>query len=297
MNTLVNRLNNNVEQKLTELYKTGEIKAGKELSNKIAEITGEEFELNYEVEPAFNFLRLDKKTVFCHLNPGKNPNIEKSRKKRKRYSSAKRYIESYLKTSEEYPKKTFLVDENFNNFDYKQALFLKGFPDNGIDFFLGGLNEKKLQRKNCYNVLMQQTQLELIPYCSTKFSSIFQAKKQSVKLAIVVKDYIEELLDIIVSTQRKYVIFDSDQYTQILKAYANDDLKILQESERYQFDIKTTKKAYFSMYKLCWKDKIFFAGIAHSFARQDLSNAFTAMKKYGKLSSEKYREFQQKHTT
>jgi hypothetical protein len=49
------------------------------------------------------------------------------------------------------------------------------------------------------------------------------------------------------------------------------------------------------MYKLYWKGKIFFAGIAHSFARQDLPDAFGAMKKYGKLSSAKYREFQQKY--
>lgn len=292
------RLLSKVEKELTELYETGEIQRGKLLSQQIENKTNSEFYLNNKVYPGYNFGNLSFDTVFCHLNPGGDPNPSQFKSQFiDPCRDEKEFIENYIEQSIEYAKERFLVRGEFDNFDYKQALFLSGFPDNGIEFASindsdNGFKNKKNQSKDCFNVLTQKTQIELIPYQSRKFSSIFSSQKQSDELSQIIKPYFEEVLEIITNKHRKYAFFGSSQYEQIITSYNKlYPSFIVKKSEKYKFDVGVAKKVYFTMYKLNWQDKSFHVGIAHSFARQDLPNAFKAMKKYGELCSEKYLSF------
>lgn len=290
------KLKEKVVEGLSELYQTGIIKSGVELSKEIENITGIPFYINTKCYPAYNFLNLNHKTVFCHLNHGDDPDTEKFKEEYiLKSKNQEEFIEKYIKEYKNYPYERFIKKSEFDNFDFKQALYLSSFPNNGIRFnSKKELTDKDLQRKDCHDILTQKTQLELIPFKSRKFSSVFSSQNQSDKLINTIKPYFEELLDIITMIPRQYVIFGSTQYFQIIKSYNKINNIIVDKSKRFGFDIGVKNKAYFTMLKLNWKGKEFYCGIAHSFARQDLPNAFYAMKKYGDLSAEKYIEFTKK---
>ena len=119
------KLRKKIENQLLELHKTGEIKEGKRLSKEIENIIGEKFDLNYQVYPSFNFLNLDKETVFCHLNPGANPDIAEFKKNKiDKFQHPNDFIHNYIFDEENYEKIRFLEKKEFDNFDYKQALYL-----------------------------------------------------------------------------------------------------------------------------------------------------------------------------
>ena len=118
--------------------------------------------------------------------------------------------------------------------------------------------KKENQSKDCFNVLTQKTQIELIPYQSRKFSSIFSSQKQSDKLSQIIKPYFEEILEIITNKHRKYAFFGSSQYEQIINSYNKlYPSFIVKKSEKYKFDVGVANKVYFTMYKLNWQDKSF----------------------------------------
>ena len=287
-----------IKNQLSDLYNNGEISEGKNLSEQINKIVG--FYFNYKVFPSFNFSNLDKDTVFCHLNPGADPDSSTFYKdKIITCNNLDEFVNLYFKEVKDYPYNTFKSNNKeckVDNFDFKQALFLSGFPNNGVDFLSNdNYDNKETQLEDCYNVLTQKTQLELIPYPSKKFRSIFNSQKQSDKLIDIINPYFEEILNIITIQSRKYVIFGSAQYEYILRSYNKKNSIIIDKSDKFAFDIGMAKKVYFTMYKLKWNNKEFTAGVAHSFARQDLPNAFTKMKKYGELAAEKYLDFMYKH--
>lgn len=288
-------LNEMIDKELTELFETGKISSEKALNDYFAKPNGKEV-LNFQVPPNYNFLNLDKPTVFCHLNPGGYPSINEFKEKLKQFATAKEFIESYKHGKELAPQIRFKQNVGFDNFDYKQALFLSGFPDNGLKFesitdtIVADKNKRSI---DCYNVLTQKTQLELLPFESKSFKDIFTSLKSSEDAFPHIKPFFMELLNIIIKHPRKYIIFGSNQYDNLIKV-ANqniDEFSILKKSQKYPLDIGTKNKAYTTILKLKWKQQDFYSVIAHSFPRQDLPNAFDKMRVYGQLSYEKLKEF------
>lgn len=283
-------------KELRELYNTGKIESGEQL-NKFLRKKEDEEVINFQVPPKYNILNLDKPTVFCHLNPGGNPSPEKFRKKLKEFSNSDEFIANYKETRLNYPKSRFLDRKEFDNFDYKQALFLSGFPNNGIELCSitnsDISNNKEERSKDCYAVLSHKTQLELLPFESKKFKSLFDSVRSSKAVFPHIKNYFIDLLDIITSTERRYVLFGSNQYDNLIKIASNElsDFEILRKSKKIGLDIGTKNKAYVTILDLKWKDEQFSGLIAHSFPRQDLPNAFEKMKKYGELCYQELEKF------
>lgn len=294
--SIENNLKPEIKSALEELFNTGKIQAGENLSRELNAINKHQ-KLNFEVPPTYNFLRLKKKTVFCHLNPGGNPSKEKFRKFIRQFSDSDEFISYYVKTKENYPKLRFLDKGDFDNFDYKQALFLSGFPNNGID--LKSIHpdwielDKEKRSYDCYSVLQNKTQLELLPFESKSFKSLFHSCKKTIEVFPFISNYLENLLDIIISYEREYIIFGSDQYSNLFLAANNNlsEFQIIVKTEKIPLDIGTKNKAYVSIYEIKWKCKVFVAIIAHSFPRQDLPNAFDKMRLYGKLSYLEFNNF------
>ena len=293
-------LENRIIRELTELYETGNIKSVDKLSKEISDIIGSPFQLSGKKYPHYNAILVDKQTVFCHLNPGEEITEKKAQQFKRKHidacSNKDEFIANYYKQAVEYAEKRFKLGREVDNFDFKQALFLSGFPNNGIDFASEGVvdfkNNKDKQSMDCYNVLMQKTQFEVLPYYSRKFKGIFGSLKQSEALMAVIKPYLEELLDAVISHPRKYVLFGSAQYVNLFRALDKTQQLVLSRSGEVKFDIGIRFKARFEMFHLKWKGVEFCAGIAHTFPSQALPNAYAAMKKYGELCYQEYAKFE-----
>jgi len=172
-----------------------------------------------------------------------------------------------------------------DNFDLKQAAFLYDFKESGIDlpdFFSSP--EMKLKAKR--NVLMEKLQLELVPYCSREFKGVLDNIKQAKENLQIFIPHIERLLDVIVSYERKYVVFGSRQFEYLLKAYTessqNTTIEFIGEKCFGKID-ELAKKVSFFIVKITHRNITFHAIIANTFPRRDLPNAYKQMRDYGKL--------------
>ena len=264
--------------------------------------------------PGFFAGRRDADTVMLMLNPGQdvtlanNPMITYERIKRGikigkgiDINSLDAFISTYKIDSENYGK----IDEDRpDNFDLKQAAFLKHWDGCGVDFAgfldddykkLGTSKEDvakkdKINKEAKRNVLMQKLSMDLIPYASRKFDGI---DPDQIPLLF---PYLETLFDEIFKTKRKrkYVIFCSDFYKNLFKQYNgkgkwiiegvdNDDNK---KSTNTHFDQKAGKKerlAYCTPIIIRQKDRKQPAIIAHTFPNQSLPNAYEKMEEYGRF--------------
>lgn len=264
--------------------------------------------------PGFFAGRRDADTVMLMLNPGQdvtlanNPMITYERIKRGikigkgiDINSLDAFISTYKIDSENYGK----IDEDRpDNFDLKQAAFLKHWDGCGVDFAgfldddykkLGTSKEDvakkdKINKEAKRNVLMQKLSMDLIPYASRKFDGI---DPDQIPLLF---PYLETLFDEIFKTKRKrkYVIFCSDFYKNLFKQYNgkgkwiiegvdNDDNK---KSTNTVFDQKAGKKerlAYCTPIIIRQKDRKQPAIIAHTFPNQSLPNAYEKMEEYGRF--------------
>jgi len=146
----------------------------------------------------------------------------------------------------------------------------------------------EVQRYNSINVLDQKLQLELFPYGSNTISTpalckIFIQKPE------LITPYIEKLFDIIIQYPRKYILFGSRVYDTLFLLYDKNIKSIIEDkSPEKKFTGVTKKSLTFSYIKLNWKGHIIVAGIANSFPRRDLPNAYDKMEEYGRLSYEYY---------
>ena len=134
------------------------------------------------------------------------------------------------------------------------------------------------------NVLNQKLQLELFPYGSNsidtnKIVKAFELEPSSIA------PYVENLLDTIALHPRKYVIFGSRIFISLFKIY-HEKVKsiIILEGEEQKFTGITKNAVAFSFIQLKWNNQPIHAGIAHSFPRRDLPNAYNRMAEYGKQS-------------
>jgi hypothetical protein len=193
------------------------------------------------------------------------------------------YIDSYINYGRH--------DKNrHDNFDLKQAAFLYGFKNSGIDlpdFFEVRSPGLMLAAKE--NVLMQKLQLELIPYCSREFVNLFDSLEAAHKNIEHVAGHVDRMLDIIVAKKRAYVLFGSKQYYYIFKALEQRGLKKIEPHEEIGFTIEGLKnRVFFNTVSVHHAGQVVNAGIAYSFPRRDLPNAYSKMKQYGDCC---YREY------
>ena len=174
-------LDQRIEKDLTELYEGQEITCAKELQS-VLEVSAKGLPQHFVGDR-------NAKTVFVHLNPGKNVKMadEDFKKVTADYdrTNAASFIKSYINEKTNFGN---IDAERRDSFDEKQAAFLKHFEDSGIDIPASFPEEKTdaLQAKE--NVLMQKCQLELLPYCSQSF----YVSKQKANALI---PYVETLLD------------------------------------------------------------------------------------------------------
>lgn len=262
-------LNESIKKDLTELYFGKEISAAKDLSAVL--------EVSTKGLPQHFVGNLDAKTVFVQLNPGKDVASAdenfKSQTAGFDRTSADTFIESYIRAKADYGK---LDAARKDSFDVKQAAFLKHFADSGIDIPADFPEQKtdELCLKAKEAVLTQKCQLELIPYCSAKF----QPDKKNLGLLI---PYIETLLDEIFRVERKYVIFGGTIFSDIFEQLESNSMQVtLGEKQSWQCGVKNPCAA--QTVQLTKDGKTVKAVIAHSFARQDLTNAYPQMAEYGK---------------
>lgn len=201
-----------------------------------------------------------------------------------------------------------------DNFDLKQAFFLRDWKDSGVCLNTDNLNYiiehnkdkdgkeevqlKKLEEKR--QVLNNKLQLELVPYASRSFSSFADTNK--------IKDlypYVDTLLHEIFSKERKYVIFCSRLFNDVFKEYNTKYFSVtFGEEQKYviegkEKDKKTGKNK--TLNTSCTPITIFNnednssinAIIANTFPSQALPNAYEKMAEYGKLCYLCYKTFQQ----
>ncbi|SEN23625.1 hypothetical protein SAMN04487902_10964 [Prevotella sp. ne3005] len=279
--------------------------------------------------PGFFAGKRDADTVMLMLNPGQdvalanNPMITYERIMRGKkigkginINSLDDFISTYRESSIYYGE---IDEDRADNFDLKQAAFLKHWKDCGVDLagFLDDNYKKlvdnyknykklgkadkeeiekikeeidKINKEAKKNVLMEKLSMDLIPYASRKFDGI---DPDQIPLLF---PYLETLFDEIFKTKRKYVIFCSDFYKNLFKQYNgkgkwiiegvdNDDNK---KSTNTVFDQKAGKKerlAYCTPIIIRQKDNgnQQNAIIAHTFPNQSLPNAYEKMEEYGRF--------------
>jgi hypothetical protein len=152
------------------------------------------------------------------------------------------FISTYRESSIYYGE---IDEDRADNFDLKQAAFLKHWKDCGVDF-AGFLDDdyknykklvddyknykklrtadkeeidkkkKEIEKRNKdakRNVLMKKLSMDLIPYASRKFEGINSNKME------LLFPYLETLFHEIFRKERKYVIFCSGFYDNLFKKY------------------------------------------------------------------------------
>jgi hypothetical protein len=217
-------------------------------------------------------------TVFAMLNPGSggdkfNLNFEKGEDIR---SIVDKHIDAHIRYGEN-------DKERHDHFDLKQASFLSGFPNSGIDIPDFSNNaDKDIKLKAKENVLMQKLQLELVPYTSKSFLKIFDNLEMALQNIDPFLPHMNRLLDTIIEKKRTYVLFGSQQYAHIFYAMKLKGYADIEVGTPAVFTIDGLKnKVNFNTVVIQHKGERIEAGIPYSFPRKDLPNAHMQMKKYG----------------
>ena len=310
-------LDERINQDLAELYNilhksvplkaikgVGGISAAVELSEKLYSGDKHEDDDAYELStlglPGYFTGNRDAKTVTVMLNPGisamENDNPLKTMKSIKELGidfdkGEDKFIDSY---KEKYSKFGEHESYKVGAFDLKQAVFLSAWENTGIkatDGFPQKLIDnsgkhnnaaviteiKSLKEKATGKVLTQKLQLELIPYASRKFDT------HNANLEVLMP-YLETLLHEIFNADRKYIIFCSNFFERLFKAYSKKKNKCFEividkknpASECESVDVHCT------LVKITYNGQTKPAIIAHTFSNQSLTNAYEKMQKYGK---------------
>jgi len=262
-----------------------------EISN--AETLNKKFAFAKKQEPSYFAGKFNAKTVFVMLNPGGKAldNYSFAEKEKKKYSNSEHFFTEYMNKHINGGEDAFKRYQNgatLDNFDLKQAAFLYDFKESEIflpDFFSVSDKEPRQTRQMAIrNVLMNKLQLELIPYCSAQFNvNVNVNVKENIDIFL---PHIKRILDAIVSYDRKYVIFGSRKFYDLLKAYNNREQNTEIEFLVNNCYVKIEgldKRVSYSIVKITYNDKTFHAIIANTFPRRDLPNAYEKMRCYGKL--------------
>ena len=276
------------------------------------------------------------RTVMVMLNPGQdvagkdNPvtTIETLLKLGIKTNSVKEFFDSYTKgntafgthdkrerenETKERTKKSKEAKKVYpDNFDLKQAAFLKEWPEDcGVvipksfppkDNKLDNMDYAEALR-TAENILTQKLQLELVPYASRDFKEIPKGNLEA--LFPYVKTLFDEILsDNYKGKEPRYVIFCADFFDRLFKKYNNADVDkypgwIKYDKPFYRRETKDVfgkRKAYCTPIRIHLKGKekcpeegpSLKAIIAHTFPNQPLSNAYDRMAKYGDFCWDTY---------
>ena len=186
-----------------------------------------------------------------------------------------------------------------DNFDIKQAAFLKAWGKNsGIEIQdpFPSKDDRDGLRKVKQNVLMQNLQLELIPYASREFKNVKPSKMH------FLFPYVETLFDEIFSHERNYVIFCSDFFETLFRMYSDDTgytgSIVFGKKEEWPL-FQKNRKAYCTPITITYNKgvamKSIHAVIAHTFPNKALPNAYDKMQEYGKFCFEEYNKYKNLH--
>ena len=269
--------------------------------------------------PVYGWGKRDAKTVMVMLNPGngvENANRELLSELKKRNMSKmfkklscgnacpqvglnNNYLTDDIKHYNDFNANYGDWDQwRMDNFDLKQAFFLRHWKDCGV-----GLNEDNLryiiekkssnkdeekaevhkrQLEEKRKVLMEKRQLELVPYASRSFSAI--NKEEIGKLF----PYVETLFHEIFSyDDRKFVIFCSRKFKEVFQAYSGDNnypgtIDFIHYEEKDNFKgSKLTVSC--RVIRINYGGKSIKAIIANTFPNQALPNAYALMAAYGEF--------------
>ena len=308
-------LDKRINQDLTELYrilhtlaqlkdikKIHGISAAVELSEKLYSGDKHKDDDAYELStlglPGYFTGNRDAKTVMVMLNPGisamENDNPLKTMKSIKDLeidfdNGERRFIDSYI---EKYGKfgehKSYEVDP----FDLKQAVFLSQWENTGVDIpvsFIELLKENRRKQGDSkkqekikvviQNVLTNKLQLELIPYASRQFPNIGAKKLR------YLFPYLETVLyEIFHVKECEYVIFCSNFFERLFKAYAKDKNKDFNiELIKMDHASEVVDDVHCTPVKITYNNKdLPPAIIAHTFSDRSLTNAYDKMQEYGR---------------
>lgn len=291
----------------TDLLTHGKMIEAETLSRKLSALLGVPFYFSHFGNPHYPVQNIDAKTVFVHLNPGAglgkfNSESEFFAKRwNKEYffsqhglvqqAGIDEVLNGYIQGWKNYAYQRFVVNGQRDNFDYKQACFLLHWANSGIDLKQGNFSDRDVQQFNSVNVLNQKLQLELFPYGSNTINTSLLLKAFEQKPELL-SPYIDTLLALVTQYPRQYVLFGSRVFQQLFRAY-HIRVKpiILQESPELRIQHITKNSLSFSCMRIHWNNQRFVAGIAHSFPRRDLPNAYDKMAEYGKLCYQHFKEF------
>jgi len=283
---------------LNDLLLNGKIVAAELLSKELSTLLGKPVYFSHFGLPHYPVQNSEARTVFVHLNPGAGLGDTSSPE---RFFAQSWNKEEFLKNHglpadsgldqmliayetawKNYAYRRFVENAEFDNFDYKQACFLLHWSNSGINLIKGNLSDKKIQQHNMVNVLNQKLQLELIPYGSNAIntSDLLSAFALNHRL---ITPYLESLLDKIAEFPRTYILFGSRVFRYLLHAYHMQVKPIILKEMPEQKFLNITKNSLgFTFMRLNWNEVDLNIGIAHSFARRDLLNAYEKMAEYGK---------------
>ncbi len=275
-----------IEKELTELYNEGATPGNiKDALRLNGLIQAEDRQRSFATRalPQYYVGNRKAKTVMVMLNPGcgvkeANQKFKEDIKKRSLKDACS--IENYHIGSENFGHKD---KERPDPFDVKQAFFLRHWKGSGITLpkNLNPKCDKQTKQDAKEAVLTQKLQLELIPYASR---SINKLNRQKIGLLV---PFVETLFDEIFSEKRKYIIFCSNLFEDIFKAYnkQHPDTVIFERS--VSFDEIGNRSAKCSVITIHYKThKPLKAIIAHTFPSRALS--YRLMEMYGELC---YREY------
>ena len=167
-----------------------------------------------------------------------------------------------------------------DNFDLKQAFFLKQWVDTGISLPANLCSNSKSDKQTLLDakeiVLTQKLQLDLIPYASSSFGKFAKDKLS------LVFPFVETVFDEIFSHDRKYVIFCSRKFERVFKEYNKVYPGTIDFLGTYSQQIAGSK-INGSCTKICihYKNQSLNAIIANTFPNQALPNAYEKMEDYG----------------
>ena len=274
-------LDERIKKDLTEVYNGKELSGAKKLSGLVEVSTfglPQHFTGNRKAE-----------TVIVMLNPGKDT-AKADRQRKENIDAAKdfdkkdvdSFINSYIKTLKDFGK----IDYNrLDNFDLKQAYFLKAWTNSGIALPDELKKSEETMKKAKEAVISQKLQLELIPYCSRQFSIT------NPKIDLIC-EYVETLFDEIFAHKREYIIFGAGIFERVFKAYNKIKGKTVIDLNGKK--VKTPLKKINGscrVIKISWNGEERRAIIAYTFPSQALPNAPDLMEKYGKFCFEKYMQY------
>lgn len=309
-------LDERINQDLTELYRilhksaqlkgikeevpgiSAAVKLSKDLYSGDKHKDDDAYELSTLGLPGYFTGNREAKTVMVMLNPGisamENDNPLRTMKSIKDLEidldkGVDEFINSYIEKNSKFGEhKSYKVDA----FDLKQAVFLSAWIDTGVDIpngFPELLKENtgkkdavikkeidKLKKDATINVLTQKLQLELIPYASRKFDT------DNANLEVLMP-YLETLLHEIFKADCKYIIFCSNFFERLFKAYSKEENKCFEIAidEKKPALEKGSNDAHCTLVKITYNGQTKPAIIAHTFSNQSLTNAYEKMQKYG----------------